>query len=359
MRRLLALFLLLASAPLAAQDIDSAGIGTLIENSGFEGDIAIGTRPDGPPRYKWIGELPEPSRGNGDGLTWRWASITKQIVAILVMQQVEQGTLSLDQPVSAYLPDFASQNADTVTLRQLLQHRSGLPNPDPETERDSPIPPTFYRSDFEGNRDPVTGFCAGAVTGPPGGEWDYNNCDYMVLGAVLEAVTGSPWQELFAQEIAEPLGLESAAAYPGEEYTRWGFIGGAREQARDLAAYGASAALYGSVSDLVAIDMALLSDKLLTAESRAEMWKGDPALGFMALGQWVFRAPLDGCEGPVRIVERRGGIGAVEVRNLILPDKGLAVVAFSQRAPFEFGEIWMGHGFSFDLLSAIACGRAE
>lgn len=359
MRTLFSLFLLCFSAQLSARDIDSARIGTLIENSRFEGDVVIAIRPDGPPRYKWVGSLPMDRRGEGDGLTWRWASVTKQIVAVLIMQQVEEGTLALDRPVGQYLPAFESANAGVVTIRQLLQHRSGLPNPDPAAERESLVPPVFYRDDFEGSRDPLSGFCAGQVTAPPGGAWEYNNCDYMVLGAVLEAVTGKTWQDLFAERIAEPLGLEFAAVYPSEPFTRWGVINGEREAQRNLAAYGASGALYGSAEDLVAIDMALLSDKLLTREAREEMWQGDPALGYMALGQWVFPASLSGCEEPVRIVERRGGIGAVEVRNFILPEKGMAVAAFSQQAPFDFGEIWTGKGFAFELLSAVACGGIE
>ncbi|QYJ08208.1 serine hydrolase domain-containing protein [Qipengyuania flava] len=332
----------------------------IIKEAGFEGDLAVSTRPDSPSynpaSYSYIDLLPEPWRGDGDGLTWRWASVTKQMVAILVMQQVERGTMALDEPVATYLPDFSSANAGTVTIRQLLQHRSGLPNPDAGYEDSDEIPP-FYREDFDGSRDPVTGFCAGPVTGEPGGEWTYNNCDYMVLGAVLEAVTGESWDALFKRNIAEPLELEDYGAYPGEPYTRWGFQGDEREAERDLAYYQASAGLYGGIFELVAINNALLTGKLLGEEALAEMWTGDPALGYMALGQWVFEAPLAGCDAPVRIVERRGAVGAVQVRNFILPDQNVSVAAFSQRAPFDFGEIWMGSGFSHDLLSAVVCQK--
>lgn len=334
---------------------------SLIRGSGFRGDIAVSTNPDlpsyNPAKYTYIDLLPEPWRGDGDGLTWRWASVTKQIVAILVMQQVEKGAIELDKPVSTYLPDFGSANADTVTIRQLLQHQSGHPNPDEGYEASTSLPP-FYREDFAGSRDPVTGFCAGPVTGAPGGNWAYNNCDYMVLGAVLEAVSGLSWDELFKRDIALPLDLEDYGAYPGEPFTRWGLLDGERETERDLSHYQASAGLYGGVFELIAINNALLRGEILSKEGLAEMWNGDPALGYMALGQWVFEVPLKGCEEPVRIVERRGEIGAVQVRNFIMPDKGVSVAAFSQEKPFDFGEVWMGQGFSFDLLSAAACPSA-
>lgn len=341
---------LLLPATASADDFAEDRVAAVIEQANFDGDIAISTRLDAgaPPRYGHVGLLPEPSRGWPDGLTWRWASVTKQVVAIMVMREVERGTIDLDKPVANYLPAFRSPNASTATVRNLLQHRAGLPNPEADEG-------AFYRADYSGSRDPVTGFCAGSVTAAPGGDWAYNICDYMVLGAVLEAVTGVSWDKLFMRDIAAPLGFEFAGAYPGEPFTRWGNIDGAREPKIDLAAYGASAGLYGNPDEIIAIDNALMRGHLLGPAALAEMWAGDPSLGYMALGQWVFEVTLKGCDAPVRIVERRGDVGAVQVRNFILPDKQIAVVAFSQTKPFDFGEVWMGSGFAHDLLAAAAC----
>jgi len=354
MIRTLAAALVALTLPAAAMadDLDNARVNAVIEQARFDGDVVISTRTEDSEfyRYGYVGLLPEPARSDEDGLTWRRASITKQMIAILVMQQVERGAIDLDKPVATYLPAFRSANAGTATIRNLLQHRAGLPNP-----ADTPA---FYEPDFTGSRDPLTGFCAGPVTGAAGGSWTYNNCDYMVLGEVLKAVTGLGWDKLFARDITAPLGLTAPGAYPGEAWTRWGFIDGAREAPSDISVYGASAGLYGEPGDIIAIDNALMRGQLLGPKALAEMWNGDPALGYMALGQWVFEAPLKGCAQPVKIVERRGDIGAVEVRNFILPDRKIAVVAFSQRKPFDFGEVWQGSGFSHDLLAAAACPEA-
>ena len=64
------------------------------------------------------------------GEPWRWASVTKQVIAVLVMQEAARGTINLDQPVARYLPALASPNAQRITVRQLLRHQTGLPNPD-------------------------------------------------------------------------------------------------------------------------------------------------------------------------------------------------------------------------------------
>lgn len=285
---------------------------------------------------------------------WRWASITKQVIATLVMQEVAAGRIQLDAPVATYLPRFRSANASKMTVRQLLQHQSGLPNP-VDTPPNAAGVPAYYDPAYTGSRDPLTGFCAGPVTGPPGGNWIYNNCDFVVAGALLEAVTKRPWQQLVEQRIARPLKLSTVRAFPRRDATQPGFEDGKPEAPQDLPGYGAGAALSGSVRDLWRFDRALMTGKLLPDSARAVMWNGDPKLGFMALGQWVFTVPVKGCAAPVRIVERRGAIGGVEVRNFILPDRDMVVIAFTNRLAFPFGEVWRGSGFSHDLLSAAVC----
>ncbi len=68
--------------------------------------------------------------------------MTKQVTAALVMQQVDSGRISLDEPVTRYLPAFGGHTGREVTVRQLLQHTSGLPNPD-DTPRDGDGFPAF------------------------------------------------------------------------------------------------------------------------------------------------------------------------------------------------------------------------
>jgi D-alanyl-D-alanine carboxypeptidase len=202
---------------------------------------------------------------------------------------------------------------------------------------------------------PTIPAAAGPVKEAAGGNWSYNNCDYVVAGALLEAVTGKRWQTLVDERLARPLGLKSLGAFPTKRATVQGSVSGRPDSDYDLAAFGAAAGLFGTAQDLLAFDRALLGGKLMSARARAEMWDGQAKLGWIALGQWVFPASLKGCDAPVRIVERRGQIGGVQVRNIMIPEKDVVVIAFVDRAEFEFGEIWQGKGFSFDMLSAAAC----
>jgi D-alanyl-D-alanine carboxypeptidase len=339
------LLLLLAFATPAFAAPTTARIEPVLSAAKFSGEVIVSQ-----------GEAPL-SITNGkirSGQRWRWASVTKQVVATLIMQEVAAGKVDLDKPVSAYLPAFKSPNAATVTVRQLLRHQSGLPNPD-DTAAGKDGVSVYYAKADPVLQNPITGYCAGPVKGAAGGNWSYNNCDYIVAGALLEAVTGKPWKTLVAEQIATPLGLKSLAAFPTSKPTVAGLVGGKAEGRYKFETFGAAAGLYGTAEDLWKFDRALMTGKLLPESARTTMWDGQPDLGFIALGQWAFGAELKGCATPVRIIERRGAIGGVQVRNFILPDADVVVVAFTNRADFEFGEIWQGKGFAFDLLSAAAC----
>lgn len=274
---------------------------------------------------------------------WPWASVTKQVVATLVMQQVEAGRIGLDAPASKYLRGWSSAQP-VPTVRQLLQHRAGLRNPNSSTP-DAGGAPSFYSSGPTGLQ-----WCL-AGRGAPAGKWEYNNCDYIVLGAILQRVTKLDVARLFATKIARPLKLRQARFVKPDDKTDRLASGSVGELVR----FGAAGALVGTPNELLAFDRALLTGKLLTPVSRTEMWQGDPKLGFMALGQWSFEMKLKGCAAPVRIVERRGGIGKTQVRNILLPDQDISLIVFLSDADFDFGEIWQGKGLSHDLLAAAAC----
>lgn len=285
---------------------------------------------------------------------WRWASVTKQVLAVLILQEVAKGNIDLDATISQYLPQFQSANAGQIKVRALLQHQSGLPNPDDTMGLGQDFP-SYYLKSYRGSRSPLIGYCAGPVKGTPDGDWAYNNCDYIVAGALLKSVSGKDWEQLFKERIAKPYNLKTAKATLDIEHTQEGYIEGKKEPAIALKAFGGAGALTGTIGDLWKFDRALMTGKLLPKKQLDMLWDGNPELGFMALGQWVFTVPLMGCDRPVKIVERRGAIGGVQIRNFILPENDAILIVFTNRAEFEFGEVWQGGGFSYDLLSKVAC----
>jgi CubicO group peptidase (beta-lactamase class C family) len=300
-------------------------------------------------------------------MTWRWASVSKQVTALVAAQLVAEGALSLDKTVADYLStkQFGGRDRNRITIRQLLQHTSGLPNPDDAPAGAMPPPDgmsSFYRTRISPDRvhaKSAAVFCAGMPKRTPGEQFEYNNCDYLVLGAVIERVTGKSYAQVVATRIAQPLKLSTLAMASSEKAggkSVQGYLNATRsEPTFALATFGAAGAMIGSPRDLLALDRTLMGDSLISAEMKREFWKGEPKLGYAALGVWSFPAPLKGCNEPVDLIERRGEIGGVQVRNIIAPKMRKAIVVFVNRADWEFGEIWQGSGFSHDLLSAALC----
>lgn len=143
---------------------------------------------------------------------FRIASITKIFTAATVLKLAEQGQLSIDDKLGKYLPDVPG--ADRIALRQLLNHTAGV------SDTAKAVQPGFLRRDV----DTATQVAEIARRPPdfePGMRWSYSNAGYILLGAVIEKVTGQRWHEAIRELLLEPAGLatirygDNAALIPG------------------------------------------------------------------------------------------------------------------------------------------------
>lgn len=286
---------------------------------------------------------------------WIWGSVSKQVTAVLIMSEVDRGTLTLDDTVGARLPGFRDPQGRKATVRQLLQHTSGLANPYAAMAEGQT--PAFFlrRSKNVGSAADALGFCAGPPAGEPG-RFSYNNCDTIVAGTMLERASKKSFASLLSERITRPLGMTSTRLARSGERLQTGESQGSASP-MNVAAYGAAGAIVGSATDLVRFNQALMNGKLMTPGSREALWEGEPSLGYVALGAWSFAAPLKGCSGPVKLIERRGSVDGVQARNIIAPDLKRILVAFTPKGDFDFGEIWQGKGASYELASAAFCDR--
>lgn len=290
----------------------------------------------------------------GDAPIWPWGSVSKQVAAAITMTGVDRGELALDDLIATRWKTSSTSTIGGVTIRHLLRHTSGLANPE-DTPQTGGVPAFYLRRESGIERDDATTFCAGPVKRAPETRFEYNNCDTIVLASGLESVTGQSYPRLLADRIAGPLGLKSLRMAKANERPVIANLNGAPVAPVNLATFGAGGALVGAPEDLVRFDQALMARRLVSPGSTDVMWKGDPAIGYAALGAWSFSAPLAGCEGEVAMIERRGAVDGVQVRNLIAPDRGRILVVFSDDAGFDFGEIWQGRGASYTLASEAFC----
>jgi D-alanyl-D-alanine carboxypeptidase len=320
--------------------------------AGFDGAILIGEK-DGSYVIVTSGEKPVAADS-----VWRWASITKQLAATVAMQEVAAGRLDLDAPVARYWPDWKAKNASSIRIRDLMLHNSGLPQPDASAPDKDGVP-AFYRSSAVSPQTSATVFCAGEPRAAAPADFDYNNCDSIVLAEVLAKVTGKPFAMLVSERFSRKLKMKKFGMFglgapvhphvlPIGEFADL-------DPLLNLGVYGASGGAYGTIADLWLFDRALLGGKLVAEKQRELMWESSRENGFHGFFQWIYPAPLAGCAKPARIVERQGLVGGIELRNYLLPETGRGLILFSRKRPTELGDPWEGKGFAFDLLSKAIC----
>ena len=137
---------------------------------------------------------------------FRLGSITKQFAAAVMLQLVAEGKVSLDDKLSKFFPSYPKPGAD-ATVRQILNHTSGV---QPYTG----IPGWMVEANT--NRPYTTEemmavFRDLAAPSKPGEKWDYNNSGYVLVGAVIEKVTGKPWHAAVDERIVKPLACRQFA----------------------------------------------------------------------------------------------------------------------------------------------------
>ncbi len=130
------------------------------------------------------------------------ASVTKTFTTIAVMQQVEAGLVELDEPVMTYLPDFAQNGKEDVTIRHLLTHTAGLPA----------WIPLYSRYDTVEER--LAAVLTVVPRAAPGETYLYSDLSLITLGLVVEEVTGDTIDDVIADRVTEPLGMHDTMFNP-------------------------------------------------------------------------------------------------------------------------------------------------
>ncbi len=135
------------------------------------------------------------------------ASLTKCLAtATSTMQLYEQGKLQFDDPVAKYLPAFAANGKDKVTIRELLTHYSGLP---PDVSLKDP-----WGLSAPDKAEGIKRAMESPLANPPGTKFVYSDINFITLGALVEKLSGQPEDEYAQQHIFKPLGMLSTSYRP-------------------------------------------------------------------------------------------------------------------------------------------------
>ncbi len=250
-------------------------------------------------------------------------SITKQFTAAAILKFEEDGKLSVDDPIGRYFQGVPADKAG-ITLHQLLTHSSGLQ--DPDIDDFDPVPLDEYLKQV----------FARPLLFAPGKGYTYSNANFSLLGAILEKLSGKPYEAVLRERLFLPNGMyETGYTLPawGEsrfaqgyeaDGGRWGTF-----LERPTAADGphwalrANGGIHMTVYDMLRWARALLTGRVLTPESMKKLWAPHVSEGggtFYGYGWSIAKAP-DG----TKIVTHNGGNGIYFADLAIVPDTGLVV----------------------------------
>jgi D-alanyl-D-alanine carboxypeptidase len=227
-------------------------------------------------------------------LTYRAGSLTKPLVATVVLQLVAEGRLSLQDTVERWLPGILPYG-DQVTIRQLLNHTGGVP------DYEALVLPQLYQSKQGRFRSWTPQELVALVADqppdfPPGTAWSYSNTGYVLAGLIVEVATGRKLGQELARRIFRPLGLRdtffpvNAAGIPGPRSRGYSLPLGQQEgPLLDFTVFNPSLAwaagnLISDLGDLERFFRALLGGRLLPPRLLAEMTTpvptGQPGFGY-------------------------------------------------------------------------------
>lgn len=278
---------------------------------------------------------------NAADTKFRLGSITKQFTSMLILQLVAEGKLQLDGRLTAYLPDYRADTGNRVTITHLLAHTSGIPSYTGQPG----FRPNVSRNPF-GVAEFVKKHTSGDLEFEPGSKYAYNNSGYFLLGAIIEKVTGKPYEQVLRERVFEPLGMKdsgydnSATVLPKRAAGYEPIPGGHRNAPYlDMSIPYAAGSLYSTVSDLYLWDRALYTDRLLPAELKKQMWT--PVLESYAFGWAVGKTKLpNGAE--LATIRHNGGINGFSTVLVRVPETRELVVLLDNTSRDRMEELVTG-----------------
>jgi len=259
---------------------------------------------------------------NSSHTRFRIGSVTKQFTAASVLLLEERGKLKIADPISKYLPD-APPAWRPITFFNLLTHTSGIPDltafPDFDATEAYPTTPEKLVGRF---RDKPLDF-------PPGTAFKYSNSGYILLGYLIEKITGQTYRQFVQENILGPLGMKSSGYDSNVEIVLQHAEGYASGKSGlvvagyvDMSIPFAAGGLYSTTEDLLRWEEGLYGGKLLSAASLTKMitpFKEDYAFGVAV--------DLDARGN--RVIWHRGAIEGFSASLIYVPAERLSVIVLS------------------------------
>jgi D-alanyl-D-alanine carboxypeptidase len=281
---------------------------------------------------------------NTPATRFRIGSMNKMFTAVATLQLVEAHKLALDDPIGNHLPNYPNkQMATNVTVRHLLTHTGGTGDI---------FGPTFdqHRLQLREHRDYLKMYGSRGLTQEPGARFEYSNYGFVLLGALIEQVSGMSYYDYVDEHVLRPAGMTSTGSLPESThvpdravgYMRASRTGGAWMPNTDTLPWRGTAAGggYSTVGDLLRFAQALRAGRLISKATLAEATRPHQqqyGYGFGVQGEGRLRSyghggGAPGMNGELRVFPRLGYV-VVSLSNLDPPAASELVEFFTLRMP--------------------------
>ncbi len=253
-------------------------------------------------------------------------SITKSFTAMATMMLVEEGKISLEDPISKYLKDLPAI-WNRVTIRQLLNHTSGIKN-----WGELPFKPGDTTRDYT-QAEIIKMVAAFPLDFPPGERWAYNETGYSLLGMLIEKVSGKTYEQFLRERIFAPLGMRdtrldnSAEIIPNraDGYT-WHNNGFRNAERPNPTLSFSIGGLISTVLDLAKWDAALYTEKLLKKSTLEQMWTNTKLNNGQIVSDYGLGFNLTPFRGHKRVGHSGGHTGFATTITRFVDDKVTVIV---------------------------------
>ncbi|MCG8455305.1 MAG: serine hydrolase, partial [Holophagales bacterium] len=281
---------------------------------------------------------------------FRLGSITKQFTAAAILLLEAEGKLAVDAEITDYLPDYPT-HGHRITVDHLLQHTSGIAS---YTSIPGYMMGSEIRTDLT-TEELVDVFDDRAMDFAPGERWQYNNSGYVLLGAIVEAVSGMTYADFVQQHIFEPLGMENShyggsqlvpgrvAGYSGTggDYSNAPFL--------SMTQPHAAGSLLSTVDDLARWNAGLFGGRLLETEAVERMTR-ETVLNGGDTHPYGYGLALSEVRGQ-RAIGHGGGIFGFSTYAMWVPDSKVFVAVLSNHPGNETRPSYLAY-----QLAALALG---
>jgi CubicO group peptidase (beta-lactamase class C family) len=251
---------------------------------------------------------------------FRIASMTKAFTAMLIMQLVEEGKVQLDEKVTNYLTDYPKPQGDNISIHHLLTHTSGMLN---YTNIDG-----FWANETRNSytmEQLVKVFSDSAIIDTVGTKYRYNNGGYVLLGAIVEKVTGKTFEEVLNKKILKALEMKNSG------YDKQGIIlknradgynktllGYQPSPYQDMTSISAAGCMYSTVDDLYLWDRALYTELLLSESYKQKMFT--PNLNNYGYGWGIGKEKVGDKPDSITVIAHNGGVNGFTSRIMRVPE---------------------------------------